>query len=332
MLWSWPGPIGGVDYPNSWAEYVAWFPDDAACVAYPRQLHGRTASCARVRFDGRGRRAEASHREPAHSVRSASVPPGPCSPVPPLRDSVVRSRLARVLDEERRLGARAADAARAGQLRDRGRGCTVARRAMVIPGRDLPGDVEVDETFVGGDEPGLIGGRAREKKALVAIAVECRGNGSGRTRQRASPTPAAARCTSSSPPTRTWSMLLTDGWHPYKTIDRLGYGLKQSVDPGFHRTCRRVAAPRPPRRRAAQTLARQHPPRRSNPNSSTTTSTSSRSRFNRRDHTPQAAVLPPPPPGRPRRTPLRRPRRRQADPSCNGDHHPHTPTQDVRPL
>src|SRR5512146_15949 len=58
------------------------------------------------------------------------------------------------------------------------------RRAMVRPGRDrLKGEVEVDETFVGGVEPG--GGRRHiGKKALVVIAAEVRGKGIGRIRMR----------------------------------------------------------------------------------------------------------------------------------------------------
>ena len=27
-------PVGGVDYPRTWSEFVAWFPDEAACVAF----------------------------------------------------------------------------------------------------------------------------------------------------------------------------------------------------------------------------------------------------------------------------------------------------------
>ena len=42
------------------------------------------------------------------------------------------------------------------------------RRAMVMPGRDLlRGDVEVDETYVGGDEPGLSGGRVQPPRASI---------------------------------------------------------------------------------------------------------------------------------------------------------------------
>ena len=47
------------------------------------------------------------------------------------------------------------------------------RAVLVRPGRDrLTGTVEVDETYIGGEEPGLRGGRAKGKKALVCIAIE----------------------------------------------------------------------------------------------------------------------------------------------------------------
>ncbi len=47
------------------------------------------------------------------------------------------------------------------------------RSVLVRPGRELlQGRVEVDETYIGGEEPGLRGSRAKGKKALVGIAVE----------------------------------------------------------------------------------------------------------------------------------------------------------------
>ena len=47
------------------------------------------------------------------------------------------------------------------------------RSVLVRPGRErLTGTVEVDETFIGGEEPGLRGGRAKGKKSLVGVAVE----------------------------------------------------------------------------------------------------------------------------------------------------------------
>jgi transposase-like protein len=57
------------------------------------------------------------------------------------------------------------------------------RRAMVAPEREpLRDEVEVDETLVGGRHSERTGGRQREGKALVGIAVEVRGPGSGRLR------------------------------------------------------------------------------------------------------------------------------------------------------
>ena len=58
------------------------------------------------------------------------------------------------------------------------------RRAMVRPGRDrLHGLVEVDETYWGGEEEGVIG-RLTEDKALLVVAAEADGEGIGRIRLR----------------------------------------------------------------------------------------------------------------------------------------------------
>lgn len=62
-----------------------------------------------------------------------------------------------------------------------------AVRAMVRPNREmLSGVVEVDETYVGGEEPGGRG-RYTETKAIVAIAVEIKEVGYGRVRLRRIP-------------------------------------------------------------------------------------------------------------------------------------------------
>ena len=58
------------------------------------------------------------------------------------------------------------------------------RRAMVRPGRDrLRGTVEVDETYWGGEEPGVIG-RLTGEKGLIIVAAEEDGKGIGRIRLR----------------------------------------------------------------------------------------------------------------------------------------------------
>lgn len=58
------------------------------------------------------------------------------------------------------------------------------RRAMVRPGRDLlTGRIEVDESYVGGEEKGLPG-RLNLKKALIVVAAQEDGPGIGRIRMR----------------------------------------------------------------------------------------------------------------------------------------------------
>jgi hypothetical protein len=58
------------------------------------------------------------------------------------------------------------------------------RRAMVRPGRDrLRGVVEVDETYWGGEEPGVIG-RLTHEKAKIVVAAQVDGVGIGRIRLR----------------------------------------------------------------------------------------------------------------------------------------------------
>jgi len=99
------------------------------------------------------------------------------------------------------------------------------RRAMVRPGRErLGGEVEVDESFVGGHE--ARGGRRHiGKKALVAIAVEIRGKGMGRVRLQRIPD-ASERSLSSfvRNAVQPGSVLVTDGWESYAPLAKQGYG------------------------------------------------------------------------------------------------------------
>lgn len=56
------------------------------------------------------------------------------------------------------------------------------RRAMVRPGRDrLAGRIEVDETYLGAPEPGVVG-RLTEEKALAIVAAQVEDKGTGRIR------------------------------------------------------------------------------------------------------------------------------------------------------
>lgn len=77
------------------------------------------------------------------------------------------------------------------------------RRAMVNAAREpLRGDVEVDETWVGGEEAGLRGSRQLKDRraALVLVAVEKRGKASGRARMNVIPDFKASHDSSRSSP------------------------------------------------------------------------------------------------------------------------------------
>ena len=98
------------------------------------------------------------------------------------------------------------------------------RRAMVRSGRErLSGRVEVDEAFVGSPEPGRHG-RRLGKKALVVVAAEEDGSGTGRIRMRCIPNGKAehlhAFIAESIEP---GSVIHTDGWQGYASLESLGY-------------------------------------------------------------------------------------------------------------
>jgi transposase-like protein len=90
---------------------------------------------------------------------------------------------------------------------------------LVRPGRErLTGVVEVDETYLGGEEPGLRGGRARGKKLPVGIAVErLQPRGLGRCRMAVlpdatTPTPRAFLADH----VEEGATVITDGWQAYR--------------------------------------------------------------------------------------------------------------------
>ena len=100
------------------------------------------------------------------------------------------------------------------------------RPVLIRPGRErLGGRVEVDETYIGGDEPGLRGGRAKGKKTLVGLAVEVHEpKGLGRCRIAVLPDASAASLhpfvTDNVEPGAT---VITDAWQGYAGTDTLGY-------------------------------------------------------------------------------------------------------------
>lgn len=109
------------------------------------------------------------------------------------------------------------------------------RRAMVRPGRErLSGRVEVDDSYLGAAEEGLIG-RKREKKALIVVAAEEDGRRIGRIRMRrihdASADSLIPFIVDS---VESGSVIHTDGWQAYGGLKKEGY--RHEVTKMMHQT------------------------------------------------------------------------------------------------
>lgn len=110
------------------------------------------------------------------------------------------------------------------------------RRAMVRPERDkLIGEVEVDETYIGGTEIGKgKQGRGAETKTLVVVAAECKGKQIGRVRFRIIPNASGAELLPFIEDNiELGSTVITDGWRGYSSLSSLkGYNHKIKVVAG----------------------------------------------------------------------------------------------------
>src|SRR5580704_16572652 len=226
------GPVGdiqpraGVHYPRSTGEFQSWFATDADCLDFldwlrwpggfvcPRCGHGGWAVA-----DGRYKCAACGKRT---SVTAGTLFDRRRTPLTvwftacwmfaAQKDGVSALSLQRSLD----IGSYQTAWALLHRLRS----------VLVRPARDLlAGTVEVDETFIGGEEPGLRGGRARGKKSLVGIAVEVREpKGIGRCRTAVlSDASAGALEPFVTGSVQPGSRVITDGWAGYGCLGGLGY-------------------------------------------------------------------------------------------------------------
>lgn len=84
--------------------------------------------------------------------------------------------------------------------------------------------MEVDETYLGGPEAGLKGGRQLLEKALIVGAVEVRGKAAGRLRLQVVPDASARSLTGFVKRTVALGTLIrTDGWGAYGPLSDMGY-------------------------------------------------------------------------------------------------------------
>ena len=98
------------------------------------------------------------------------------------------------------------------------------RVAMVRPGRDqLAGEVEVDETYLGGPKPGKRG-RGAAGKTLIVVAAQVDGRRIGRIRLRRVPDASAKHLERAvQEAVAPGSVVRTDGLHSYCRLSERGY-------------------------------------------------------------------------------------------------------------
>jgi transposase-like protein len=220
-------PRAGVHYPRSVGEFQAWFRTDADCLDYlewlrwpagfvcPRCAHAEGWRLGDGRFECA--RCQARTSTTAGTIFDRTRTPLTvwfitCWLFATGKDGISALSLKRTLE----IGSYQTTWTMLHRLRS----------VLVRPGRErLCGTVEVDETYIGGEEPGLRGGRARGKKVLTGIAVEVREpKGLGRCRMApladASAASLHAFVTDHVEP---GVRVITDAWQGYRGLDKLGY-------------------------------------------------------------------------------------------------------------
>ncbi len=220
-------PRAGVHYPRSVGEFQAWFRTDADCLDYLEWLRWPAGFvCPDCGYAGGWRlgdgRLECARCQARTSTTAGTVFDRTRTPLTvwftacwlfaTQKDGISALSLQRALE----IGSYQTAWAMLHRLRS----------VLVRPGRDrLAGTVEVDETYIGGEEPGLRGGRARGKKVLTGIAVEVREpKGLGRCRMAPLADASAASLHAFvADHVEPGATVVTDGWQGYRGLDRLGY-------------------------------------------------------------------------------------------------------------
>ena len=222
-------PIGGRDYPRDWPEFMRFFGDEEACLAYLERLRWpegfRCPACGHDE-GWRTKRGlwvcRACERQ--SSVTAGTLLAGTRTPLgswfAAIWQLTNQKQGLSALGLKRLLGLGSYETAWA-QLHK-------LRRAMVRPGRELlQGLVELDEGYVGGREIGLAGREVADKSIVVA-AVEVREGERRETagRVRMSRLGRATKRTLQgfiSEAVESGSRVRTDCWNAYRGLEELGY-------------------------------------------------------------------------------------------------------------
>jgi transposase-like protein len=204
---------------------LAWFPEDAACLAYLERLRWPEGFVCPACRGGTGWRMGDGLVRCAACDRRSSATAGTI--FAGTRTPLTLWFAAAWYITNQKSGVSALGLQRAlalGSYKTAWAWLHKFRRAMVRPSRDrLSGELEVDESYIGGVAPGKPG-RGAEKKTAVAIAVEKRGPGMGRIRlARITDTSADSLLPFIEDAIEVGSVVYTDGHKGYKPLARAGY-------------------------------------------------------------------------------------------------------------
>ncbi len=215
-----------LDYPATWQQFRAWFPDEQACIAYLARLRWPNGFHCPKCSSEKGWCLPDGRWTCALCARKVSVTAGTIfdrSRVP-LADWFTaiwfmtnQKHGVSALGLQRLLGL--------GRYQTAWTMLRKLRAAMVRPGRErLQGTVEVDETYVGGIEQGTRG-RGTERKFIVAIAIEVLSPiGFGRVRlKRVADASSRSLIPFVQFAIEPGSQVRTDGWKGYAGLAKEGY-------------------------------------------------------------------------------------------------------------
>jgi len=220
-------PDDAAEYPGTWSAFLSWFPDDAACarhlarLRWPDGIACRACGVRRGWPTGAGRWWVCAGCTLKTSVTAGTI-------FDKTRTPLTTWFAAAWFVTTQKYGLSALGLQRALGLGSYQTAWMMLHRfrvAMLRQGRErLCGTVEVDETYVGGEEAG-VRGRETETKSIVAIAVEMyEPKGFGRVRlQRVQDVSAASLIPFVEATVGPGAAVHTDGWPSYGTLGEHGY-------------------------------------------------------------------------------------------------------------
>ena len=218
-------PVGGVDYPRTFQQLLAWFPDDSACLDYLAGLRWPDGFVCPACSSGRYWRTAKARWMCCDCGRQTSVTSGTIfhrtrTPLSTWFAAVwfITSQKNGVsaLGLQRVLGFGSYETAWAWLHK--------LRRAMVRPDRDqLSGVVELDEVFIGNETRGKAGGAKDNTAAMVAVEV-LPDRKLGRVRMEVSPLANSVALVEFAQATiAPGSTIRTDGARQLRVLSDLGY-------------------------------------------------------------------------------------------------------------